>query len=308
MNTTQLECFTTLANTLNYVRTADALGLTQPAVSRQIQSLEQELGARLFNRTTRSVSLTQVGAQFLPEATGMLNTYYHSMEWISSFHRSIRHVLRIGYSDPHTNRLISDFLKPLIAAQDNISPELVFDQTDANLQRLTTGQLDLLIGMRDARFADDAVDFRPLHRDGFHCVVAKTHPLALECRKRRLKSVSSADLWPHRQIIDIPPYLLKNFFSRGHHIVPVNDALDNIVCSTASEAYSLVLAGAGFALVPDHLLMKHPDLKFFPWNETPHADFGIYYRKESYQEKTSSVHAFVENAAACFLTTPPAAS
>lgn len=72
MNTTQLECFTTLANTLNYMRAAEELNMTQPAVSRQIQSLEQELGTQLFHRTTRTVSLTQVGAQFLPEAQSML--------------------------------------------------------------------------------------------------------------------------------------------------------------------------------------------------------------------------------------------
>ena len=78
MNTTRLQCFTTLAGTLNYVKTADELHMTQPAVSRQIQSLEQELGAALFHRTTRSVSLTQIGLQFLPEAGAMLNAYYHS--------------------------------------------------------------------------------------------------------------------------------------------------------------------------------------------------------------------------------------
>ena len=66
MNTQQLECFTTLAKTLNYAKTAEQLSMSQPAVSRQIQSLETELGAQLFNRTTRSVSLTQVGFQFLP--------------------------------------------------------------------------------------------------------------------------------------------------------------------------------------------------------------------------------------------------
>ncbi len=81
MNTTQLECFVSLANTLNYVKTADQLGLTQPAVSKQIKSLENELGTRLFDRTTRFVSLTQVGQQFLPEASNILNTYYHSKEW-----------------------------------------------------------------------------------------------------------------------------------------------------------------------------------------------------------------------------------
>lgn len=64
MNTQQLECFVTLAKNLNYAKTTEDLCLSQPAVSRQIQSLEAELNTKLFNRTTRSVSLTQVGFQF----------------------------------------------------------------------------------------------------------------------------------------------------------------------------------------------------------------------------------------------------
>ena len=54
MNTQQLECFTTLAKTLNYAKTAEQLSMSQPAVSRQIQSLETELGAQLFNLTLPS--------------------------------------------------------------------------------------------------------------------------------------------------------------------------------------------------------------------------------------------------------------
>ena len=47
MNTAQLECFVSLAGTLNFVRTAEEIGLTQPAVSKQIKALEDELGVRL---------------------------------------------------------------------------------------------------------------------------------------------------------------------------------------------------------------------------------------------------------------------
>lgn len=296
MNTTQLECFTSLASTLNYVRTADELGLTQPAVSRQIQSLEQELGSRLFERTTRSVSLTQVGVQFLPEARSMLSTYYRSIEWISSFHKKARHSLRIGYSDTHTVRLISEFLKPLLQSNDNLTPDLVCDQTDANLRRMTKGELDVIVGIRDARFSDESIDFHPVHEDYFNFVSTRNHPLAMACSEKQISMVSSQDMWEHRQIIDIPPYLLKNYFSRGHHIVPVNDSLDNIVCSSASEAYALILAGAGYALIPDHLIMKHPDLVFLKWTESPHAPFGIYCKNAAYKDKSSTVRSFVNSA------------
>ena len=58
MNTIQLECFLSVAEHLNFSRASEELKITQPAVSHQIRSLEEELDVRLFRRTSKSVSLT----------------------------------------------------------------------------------------------------------------------------------------------------------------------------------------------------------------------------------------------------------
>ena len=67
MNTTQLECFVQVADNLNFRRAADELHLSQSTVSKQVASLEEELGGALFVRTTRDVALTAFGASFLPD-------------------------------------------------------------------------------------------------------------------------------------------------------------------------------------------------------------------------------------------------
>ena len=59
MNTTQLECFLAVAEHLNFSRASEELKMTQPAVSHQIRSLETELEAALFKRTSKSVTLTE---------------------------------------------------------------------------------------------------------------------------------------------------------------------------------------------------------------------------------------------------------
>lgn len=68
MNTVQLECFVAVAEYLNFSKASRSLKITQPAVSHQIQTLEEELGVKLFNRTSKSVILTQEGSRFLPDA------------------------------------------------------------------------------------------------------------------------------------------------------------------------------------------------------------------------------------------------
>ena len=306
MNTTQLECFISLSSTLNYMKTAEQLSLSQPAITKQIKSLEQELGARLFDRTTRSVSLTQVGRQFLPEASEMLNTYYHSKEWISNFSRKAPHSLRLGYSDPHCMNLVSKVLKELLPSFPALHPSLTFDQTDANLSRLTSGQLDLILGMRDARFSDDNIIFRKLHEDYFICVLSKDHPILekLDFSSEQKPPVTSELLWEYRQVVNLPPYLMKHYFSRGHRIVPVNDDLDNVICINTNEAYPLIIAGFGYSLIPEHLIMEHPDLVFLKWKESPHSAFGAYYRKDAGKDKSSALAEFLRIAKNLYITKP----
>ncbi len=295
MNTSQLECFVSLAGTLNFVKTADQLGLTQPAVTKQIQAIETELGTRLFQRNSRSVSLTPVGEQFLPEANDMLNIYYRSKNWIRSYAGEGRNALRIGYSDPLVMQIISVLLRNYLKRwpESLITPEFICDQTDANLGRLQKGQLDCVLSMRDSLFDDSDIVFTVLQTCGFLCTMAKTHPLAAEymADPELPRSISTEKFWPYRQIIAIPPYLLKKYFSRGRSLLPVNDSVDNIICSNINEAYALVLSGIGFAMLPEYLNVGHPEVLYLKWTESRRAPFGVYYRKPT--NKTAPLWQFL---------------
>ena len=294
MNFTQLECFVSLANTLNFVKTAEQLGISQPAVSKQIKALESELKAELFNRSSRSVVITQLGEEFLHNAKELLKLYYSTKEQVLSFENRNQNLLRIGYADPNLTGLMSTLLKKMSVhtPSDSIYPEFIQDQTDANLGRLKNSRLDLILGMKDARFDDSEVIFRKLKENSFWCVLPKSHPLSGRYNSYDTdQMISTETLWPFRQILAIPPYLLKNFYSRGLRIIPVNEELDNIICRSANEAYALVEAGFGFAMLPDFLLKDSPNAIQVRWKESPHAPFGIYYR--SHLNRNSNLRLFI---------------
>ena len=267
MTTSQLECFISLAGTLNYMKTAEQLGLTQPAVSKQIQTLETELNCKLFNRTTRSVTLTKAGSAFLADANTIIDTFYHSKERISNYQERDLHSLKIGYMDPHTIYLISQILKSLFISKPNVIPEFTQDQTDANLSRLSNNQLDLVVGIKDAKFKDSNIHFTKLYDEELYCVLNKDHILAKDLKAHKKKTVTTKDLWGYA------------------------------ICTNATEAYGLLLANYGYALLAGYEILEHKDLITFKWEESPHAPFGIYSKSVALKDKSSMEYAFIQIAA-----------
>ena len=93
-----LRLFCEVADSASFTRAADKLGLTQSAVTRQIQGLEDRLGTALFQRTTRKVSLTEAGHTFLGDARRLLHDAEQAIMKLRDSHGNVPRVLRVGVS------------------------------------------------------------------------------------------------------------------------------------------------------------------------------------------------------------------
>ena len=111
MNTIQLECFIAVAEYLNFSKASRELKITQPAVSHQIQTLEEELGVKLFNRTSKSVTLTHEGGLFLPDAQLILKTALTAKQRLGSHEHFIS--LELGCHNYMELNLFPPILKKL---------------------------------------------------------------------------------------------------------------------------------------------------------------------------------------------------
>ena len=83
----QLRMFLTLSDTLNFSKAAEQLFISQPALTKAIQDLEEELGLTLFERTTRSVRLTEAGQQLADATSGAFDAIGTAFAGISAFSR-----------------------------------------------------------------------------------------------------------------------------------------------------------------------------------------------------------------------------
>src|SRR3954468_3874409 len=97
MELRQLRYFVAVAEELHFRRAAERLYVAQPAVSEQVRKLERNLGVQLFERTHRSVSLTEAGAALLDEARGVLRLTEVARHAAVGANERVAMRLRVGY-------------------------------------------------------------------------------------------------------------------------------------------------------------------------------------------------------------------
>jgi DNA-binding transcriptional LysR family regulator len=121
----QLRAFIAVAEALSFSRAAEMLGVSSPALSQTIRGLEERIGVRLLNRTTRSVSLTEAGSVLLQRINPSVRDLGAAVLQVQQYSAKPAGVLRI-----HTFRVAADlFLKPLLASFHEAYPEIVLDIT-----------------------------------------------------------------------------------------------------------------------------------------------------------------------------------
>ncbi|CNI05284.1 LysR family transcriptional regulator [Yersinia vastinensis] len=172
-----LRYFIAVAEELHFGRAAERLRISQPPLSQQIQILEEQIGARLFARNNRNVSLTQAGELFLKESYQILAQVNTASEKAARLHRGESGELTIGFTS--SAPFISTVSKNLRAFRQ-LHPQVHIKMQEVNtkqqIEPLLDGRLDLGV-MRNTRLPD-ALQYRLLLREPLVAVVHKEHPLA----------------------------------------------------------------------------------------------------------------------------------
>lgn len=171
MELRQLRYFVTVAEELHFGRAAERLHIVQPAVSQQVRRLERELGSNLFDRTTRSVTLTTLGHRFLPHAREVLASEARALAAIKELREEREHTIRLGTSD-RIDRLLAAFTARVPGAH----LDLVHAPVEQRQRDVRSGTLDATIvrGTWDV----PELDFTPLWDDPVVVALPAAHPLA----------------------------------------------------------------------------------------------------------------------------------
>ena len=174
----QLRAFVAVSREGSFTRAAERLGTSQPAVTTAIKQLEEALGLRLFDRSTKLLSLTKASATFLP---GIERILIDLDATLADFHAAAdgtQGSVAVAVLPSVATVVLPGTVKSFSAAFPNTRISLRDDNSSGVCERVLSGEVDLGVAGRTDHVA--GVQFEPLLRDPFGAVVHKTHPLAAE--------------------------------------------------------------------------------------------------------------------------------
>ena len=120
----ELTAFAAVAEHRSFTRAAQGVGVATPTISQTIRSLEERLGVRLFNRTTRSVALTEAGERLLVEVQPILIGIERALESVNAFRDTPAGALRLAVTRPFATMLIAPLVQPFLAEYPAIRLEI----------------------------------------------------------------------------------------------------------------------------------------------------------------------------------------
>lgn len=191
MDLASLNTFITIAEQGSFSLAGEKLHITQPAVSKRLVALEEQLGARLFDRLGRKVQLTQAGEALLPRAYRIINELEDSKRALQNLHEKVAGRLSLATSHHIGLRRLPPVLRSYTKSYPQVNLDIRFLDSEVAYSDVLHGRCELaLITLSPQQV--EPIKSTPVWRDELVFVVAPEHPLS------KSRQISLADLcnWP----------------------------------------------------------------------------------------------------------------
>jgi DNA-binding transcriptional LysR family regulator len=246
MDLATLNAFIAIAELGSFSEAAIRLHLTQPAVSKRIASLEQQLRVRLFDRLGREVSLTEAGRALLPRAYQILNVLEDTRRALTNLNGEITGRLTLATSHHIGLHRLPPLLRAFTRAHPQVALDIQFLDSEVAYDEVFHGRAELAV-ITLAPDTRDPVRAVPVWNDPLDFVTAPEHPLA------QGTGVTLADVALH-------PAVFPGGNTFTHHIVQrlfeAEDLTPNIAMSTnyLETIKMMVSIGLAWSVLPRTML------------------------------------------------------
>lgn len=244
MDINQLRCFVAVGKELHFGRAAQKMEMMPASLSRFIRLLEEDLGVRLLNRSTRNVSLTAEGALFFDDASKLIDQFDALAKRFKVGLKDERRTLRIGAIDSAARGLVPALLNLFVPLHPHSDIHIIEDKTINLIPKLKSGWLDMIF-IREPQSIDASLAVRFITRESCVLAVPIQHVLAQRERvavadfQHEAMIIPDRRTRPHSHDLTMSLFKLAGFTP---HIAQFAEEKQTIL--------SLVSAGLGLAVVP----------------------------------------------------------
>jgi DNA-binding transcriptional LysR family regulator len=247
--TDALQTFTTVVRTRNFTAAADSLGVTPSAISKQISGLEERLGVRLLNRTTRSVSPTEAGQLFYQHCENILESIAEAERLVTDFDATPKGRLRITAMANFGRRELARMLNDFALVYPDISFELYI--SDRPVDIVQEGfDFALRIGTQE----DSRLIAKPVAKQSIMICASPTY------LKQWGTPLSFEDISNHRMlVISNAEYARANWLREFEklHSFSINAVERKLTVNDIDLAYEACLQGMGVTALPSYIAERH---------------------------------------------------
>jgi DNA-binding transcriptional LysR family regulator len=239
----QIKYFLAVVETGSFTKASQRACVTQPTLSAGIKKLETALGARLFDRSSKRIFLTESGSKFIDRAKSVLHQINLAQTEIQDL--DTPKLLKIGVLVTVPSASIKNILQPFMREENGLTIEIFEGSEQEILSRLDEGRIHVALSILRSGMK---LKTAPLYKEKYSLFVASHHPLA------RKKSIHPSELVDEGAIIRSRCEILSESsrFFTDYNVRP------RLVYRTAQDerALQMVAAGIGFTTMPDHYQME----------------------------------------------------
>ena len=179
MDIYQMKYVVALAKHRNFTLAAESCFISQSSLSQQISKLEKELGVKLFDRTTRTIRITEAGAAFVETAEEILRDVDRLEQTMSTYAGFLRGTINIGAITALEKIGFSEMVTDFYAQYPNLTLNIYQGKSLSLLESLEKRNIDIAFVTQPREHNYSQIDFWPIGKDEYTLIISDKHPLAV---------------------------------------------------------------------------------------------------------------------------------
>lgn len=279
MNLKYLEAFCVVSELKNFAAASRQLFISQPALTKQIQNIESELGIKLLDRTPHSFTLTPAGEIFLEGAKQITDIYNSTAEKIAC-NGLLNRTITIGYMGSTRNCplpwVLTDFMNKY-SDWNIITKNVKLMDIKKSLE---SGDIDLIIASSDL-VASQSIKFVKLYHDQHYCITSANNK---NCNFSK-DEIDISDLANQSIVVPYPDLRPPHFVNLQKQIIEKNPSTIFYEGYTLESAMFQVKCSSMISILPSYMAPHTHEYRLFPVNDGIEITIGIAYSGELSTEK-----------------------